>query len=194
MTDWKRRLTGTLEPLLRQTDPRPSISAYHDMPYAIFHYAPSAEWELRAEVRMLATRLHADAGKRVTEISLAECLTTALERSGLSVDKLVEAERKTNPEKIRDTLHAVVGRRQPLDRLILERIPADADPQRDIAFITRVGSMFPFYRTSNLTEHMMGKIHIPVVLFYPGHLDGPASLVFMGVTSDVNPSYRPRIF
>lgn len=194
MTDWKHRLTATLEPLLRQPDPRPAISAYHDMPYAIFHYTPSAEWELRAEVRMLATRLHAEAGKRVTEISLAECLTTALERAGLTVDKLVEAERRTNPEKIRDTLHAVVGRRQPLDRLILERIPADADPQRDIAFITRVGSMFPFYRTSNLTEHMMGKIHIPVILFYPGHLDGPASLVFMGVTSDVNPSYRPRIF
>jgi len=38
--DWKRRLTKKLEPVLSERDPRPTISAYHDMPYAIFRYPP----------------------------------------------------------------------------------------------------------------------------------------------------------
>ena len=38
MTDWKDRLRRQLEPVLEQADPRPAISAYHDMPYAIFRY------------------------------------------------------------------------------------------------------------------------------------------------------------
>ena len=38
MTDWKKRLKDVLEPALVLPDPRPKISAYHDMPYAIFLY------------------------------------------------------------------------------------------------------------------------------------------------------------
>ena len=34
------RLTQDLEPILRLPDPRTKISAYHDMPYAIFRYDP----------------------------------------------------------------------------------------------------------------------------------------------------------
>ena len=41
MSDWKQRLTHALEPILRETDPRPKISAYHNMPYAIFLYSPT---------------------------------------------------------------------------------------------------------------------------------------------------------
>ena len=43
------------------------------MPYAIFRYDPEQEFPLRREVTMLQTRL-AQKGKRVTRISLAECL------------------------------------------------------------------------------------------------------------------------
>ena len=57
MSDWKERLTKTLEPILRQSDPRPEISAYHDMPYAIFRYPPEEEFAVRQEVALLTTRL-----------------------------------------------------------------------------------------------------------------------------------------
>jgi len=46
VTDWRERLTGRLEPVLRSADPRPEISAYHDMPYAIFRYPPEEEFEV----------------------------------------------------------------------------------------------------------------------------------------------------
>lgn len=196
MTNWKQRLTDKLEPLLRQVDPRPLISAYHDMPFAIFHYPPEAEWELRAEVKLLGRRLEAQAGKRITQISLAECLTTALERSNLTTTRIEMAERQSGLAKTIDTVHKIVSEQQhqPMDHLILGKLPADGDHTRDLAFITRAGALFPFYRTSSLSEHLMGKLKIPVVLFYPGTLVGPASLSFLGVTQDVNTSYRPKIF
>ena len=71
MSDWRERLTQQLEPVLRQPDPRQQLSAYHDMPYAIFRYPPEEEFGVRQQVSLLRTRLE-QLGKRVTVISLAE--------------------------------------------------------------------------------------------------------------------------
>ena len=83
--------------------------------------------------------------------------------------------------------------RQPLDQLVAEQIPQDADPCIDVVLITRAGALFPFYRTSSLLEQLKGKIHVPSVLFYPGDLEGSAGLRFMGVL-DAEHNYRPKIF
>ena len=69
MTDFEKRLRNDLEPLLSSPDPREKISAYHDMPYALFRYDPEQEFSLRREITMLTTRL-TQKGKRVTRISL----------------------------------------------------------------------------------------------------------------------------
>ncbi|MEM8997113.1 MAG: DUF1788 domain-containing protein, partial [Acidobacteriota bacterium] len=79
MTDWEERLRGQLAPALMQRDPRPAISAYHDMPYAIFCYPPEAELAVRQEVSLLAHRLDTEAGKKVQPISLAECMAEGLD-------------------------------------------------------------------------------------------------------------------
>lgn len=192
MSDWKQRLTRDLETILREEDPRPKISAYHNMPYAIFRYPPDAEFALRAEVSLLRTRLE-QAGKRVTTISLARCLDTALSREGLTRKRIETAEKRTGTHKMVDTVHKVLSDRQPLDELVAEGIPEDADPLRDVVFITRAGALFPFYRTSSLLEQLKGKVHVPAVLFYPGELDGAAGLRFMGVL-DAEHNYRPKIF
>ena len=47
------------------------ISAYRDLPFAIFRYDPEEEFSLRSEVISLTTRLRRERGKQVTEISLA---------------------------------------------------------------------------------------------------------------------------
>ena len=67
MTDWRQRLTTRLEPDLESTDPRPAISTYHDMPFAIFHYPPSEEFPLRGELSLMRTRLE-QKGKKITTI------------------------------------------------------------------------------------------------------------------------------
>ncbi|ATE61870.1 BREX protein BrxB domain-containing protein [Thauera sinica] len=192
MSDWKQRLTRDLEPVLREMDPRARISAYHNMPYAIFHYPPEEEIPLRAELAMLTTRLE-QIGKRVTTISLAECLADALAAEGLTTARIANAEKRTGTEKMTDTIHKVISERRPLDDLVAARMPQEADPLRDVVFIVRAGSLFPFYRTSSLLEQLKGKLDVPAVLFYPGELDGVAGLKFMGVL-DADHNYRPKIF
>ena len=57
MSDFERRLRDDLEPILGSPDPREKLSAYHDMPYALFRYDPEQEYPLRRELTMLRTRL-----------------------------------------------------------------------------------------------------------------------------------------
>jgi hypothetical protein len=192
MSDWQERLTRQLEPVLRQNDPRPAISAYHDMPYAIFRYPPDQEFAVRQQTRLLATRLE-QAGKRVTFISLADCLREALDAEGLDSAAVAEAERAVGLESTIETIHQVLSEYRPLDALVASRIPEDAAPQRDVVFVVRAAALFPIYRTSSLLEQLKGKVHVPSVLFYPGELDGAAGLRFMGVL-DAEHNYRPKIF
>lgn len=192
MSDWRFRLTEDLEPILRAKDPRPGLSAYHDMPYAIFWYPPEAEFALRQELTKLETRLM-QAGKRVTRISLAECMATALADEGLTAEALADAEVSVGLQATVETVHQVLSEYQPLDELVAARIPQDPDPLRDVVFMVRAGALFPIYRTSSLVEQLKGKVHVPAVLFYPGELDGAVGLRFMGVL-DAEHNYRPRIF
>jgi bacteriophage exclusion system BrxB-like protein len=191
MNDWHERLTTRLEPLLAQEDPRQAISAYHDMPYAIFRYPPEVEFELRRELALLRTRLE-QAGKRVTTISLAELLWTAIEAES-SVGDLVEAERRIGLEQAIDTVHEILSQYKRLDDIVVERMPTVPDPRRDVVLIVRAGALFPMYRTSSLLEQLKGRVEVPSVLFFPGELDGAAGLRFMGVL-DAEHNYRPMIF
>lgn len=191
MSDLEHRLKQTLEPLLELPDPRQRISAYHDMPYALFRYDPEDEFELRKEVTLLETRL-SQKGKRVRRISLAECLDEAM-RSQRSLEEWFNAERELGVEAIVETVHSVLSEYSPLVDLVASRMPEDADPLRDIVFILRTGALFPVYRTFSLLEQLKGRVHVPTVLFYPGDLDGSAGLRFMGVL-DAEHNYRPKIF
>jgi BREX protein BrxB len=192
MTDWKLRLTKELEPILASPDPRPGISAYHDMPYAMFQYRAEDELAVRQETALLRTRLE-QVGKRVTSISLAACMQEALEAEGMGTEVLAEAETSVGLDATIETIHQVLSEYRPLDDLVASRIPEDADPLRDIVLIVRAGALFPIYRTSSLLEQLKGKVTVPSVLFYPGNRDGAAGLRFMGVL-DAEHNYRPRIF
>ena len=186
-----QRIAKDLEPILALPDPRPKISAYHSMPYAIFRYDPTEEFSLRAQVGMLQTRLEMR-GKRVTRISLAECLDVAM-RSERPLDEWFEAERSVGVYIVVDTVHEVLADGELLERLIVERLPENPDPLRDIVFILRTGALFPVYRTFTLLERLHGQIGVPTVLFYPGDLEGPAGLKFMGVLQAEH-NYRAKIF
>lgn len=186
-----KRLTEDLEPILATRDPRERISAYHDMPYALFRYSPEEEFELRKQVTLLETRL-SQRGKRVSRISLAECLDEAI-RQQRPLEDWFSAEREQGVETIVETVHSVLSEYTPLVELVAARMPADPDPLRDVVFIVRTGALFPVYRTFSLLEQLKGRVHVPTVLFYPGELDGAAGLRFMGVL-DAEHNYRPKIF
>ena len=191
MTEFLKRLTQELEPILASSDPREKISAYHDMPYALFRYDPTQELAVRSAVTALKTRLE-NKGKRVTKISLAECLTEALE-SEAPLSEWFELEKQFGVEKAVEDIHSLLAERTPLVDLVASRMPADPDPKRDVALIVRTGALFPVYRTFSLLEQLKGRVEIPTILFYPGDLDGAAGLRFMGVL-DAEHNYRPKIF
>jgi hypothetical protein len=191
MGDFETRLRNDLEPILASPDPRERISAYHDMPYALFHYDPADEFELRREIGLLQTRLE-QKSKRVIRISLADCLFAALE-SQSDIDGWIEAERSSGVEDTIQTITNVLESYRPLVDLVAERMPSDPDPRSDIVLINRAGALFPVYRTFSLLEQLKGRVIAPTVLFYPGHLDGASGLRFMGVL-DAEHNYRPKIF
>ncbi|MFO0757506.1 MAG: BREX protein BrxB domain-containing protein [Byssovorax sp.] len=191
MNDMVHRIRHDLEPVLALGDPRPRISAYHDMPYALFHYDPADELDLRQEVGLLETRL-SQKGKRTVRISLAECLDEAMQAERPLADWFA-IEREQGVESVVDTIHAILSDHRPLVDLVAARMPPDPDPRKDIVFILRTGALFPVYRTFSLLEQLKGRVQAPTVLFYPGDLDGAAGLRFMGVL-DAEHNYRPKIF
>lgn len=191
MSDLEYRLKHNLEPILELSDPRQRISAYHDMPYALFRYDPEQEFDLRKQVTLLETRL-SQRGKRVKRISLAECLDDAM-RAQRPLEDWFSAEREQGVETIVATVHSVLSDYSPLVDLVAARMPEGPDPTRDVVFMLRAGSLFPVYRTFSLLEQLKGRVHVPTVLFYPGDLDGAAGLRFMGVL-DAEHNYRPKIF
>jgi bacteriophage exclusion system BrxB-like protein len=191
MSEFEARLKQDLEPILASKDPRERLSAYHDMPFAIFRYDPEEELELRSQVTMLKTRL-TQKGKRIHRISLAECLESAM-ISQRPLTDWFQAEREHGVDTIVDTIHNVLADYVPLVDLVAERLPGERDPLRDIVFILRTGALFPVYRTFSLLEQLKGHIQVPVILFYPGHLDGAAGLKFMGVL-EAEHNYRAKIF
>src|ERR1019366_3539357 len=115
MSDLEQRLKQSLEPILQMTDPRQRISAYHDMPYALFRYDPEEEFELRKQVTLLETRL-SQHGKRSKRISLAECLDEAM-RSQRPLEEWFAAEREQGIESTVDTVHSVLSEYAPLVEL-----------------------------------------------------------------------------
>lgn len=191
VSDLEHRLCRNLEPILESPDPRQRISAYHDMPYALFRYDPADEFYLRQQVSLLETRL-TQKGKRVRRISLAECLDEAMQ-SQRPLEEWFAAERDQGVETVIETIHAVLSEYSPLVDLVANRMPENPDPGTDVVFILRTGSLFPVYRTFSLLEQLKGRVHVPTVLFYPGDLDGAAGLRFMGVL-DAEHNYRPKIF
>lgn len=191
MSDLEFRLKQNLEVVLELPDPRQRMSAYHDMPYAIFRYDPEDEFELRKQATLLETRL-SQKGKRVRRISLAECLDEAM-HSQRPLEEWFTAEREQGVETMVDTVHSVLSEYSPLVDMVAARMPEDPDPLRDVVFIMRTGALFPMYRTFSLLEQLKGRVHVPTVLFYPGELDGAAGLRFMGVL-DAEHNYRPKIF
>lgn len=66
------------------------ISVYHDLPFAILRYDRDEEWNLRREVKLLATRLETT-GKKVHLIPMSDFLWKAIEETE-GLDEIVALE------------------------------------------------------------------------------------------------------
>lgn len=182
-----------LEDDMRATPPR--ISVYHDLPFAILRYDPAVEWELRREVKLLATRLEAT-GKEVHIVPMAEFLWRAIEETE-GLDAVVELEREQGYPAAQDQVTTYLTDRdwRPLAGLLAERL-AGCDPARAVVFLTRVAAMAPgLYHMSKLLDQMQGRTRVTTVLFYPGSIEGTTGLRFMDLKDrEALGNYRVKIY
>lgn len=170
------------------------ISVYHDLPFAIFQYAPEDEWELRDQVKRLATRLE-EAGKDVHIISMSEFLWRAIDETE-GIEAVAELERQRGYLAAQDQVTTYLSRREwrPLPELVAERLNG-LDPSNSIAFLTRVAAMSPgIYHVSKLLDEMQGKTRVTTILFYPGSIEGRTGLRFMNLDRDALGNYRVKIY
>ncbi len=182
-----------LEADLKATPPR--ISVYHDLPFAILRYDPDEEWELRKQLKLLATRLR-DAGKEVETISLAELFWRAIDESE-GVQAVVELERERGFEAAQEQVSVYLSDKdwKPLPNLLTDRLRS-LDPRKHVAFLVRAGALAPAsYHVSKLLDEMKGKTMVTTVLFYPGGIEGTHALRFVNLPDrEAMGNYRVKIY
>lgn len=177
------------------------ISVIRDMPFAIFRYDPHDEWLIRREVAAIATRLR-NRGLAPFTVSLEHLLWDALDRiadanPGEGLDALSEMEKTMGPAAahavLRDYLSLDVW--APLSDQVFEAL-GDRDPATAIGFLFHAAALGPdLYPISRLLDDLHGRTRVPLVLFYPGTIEGATGLRFLDLR-DREPmgNYRVRIY
>jgi len=171
------------------------ISVYHDLPFAILRYDPTDEWNLRREVKLLATRLEAT-GKEVYDIRMSDFLWQAIEETE-GLDEIIALERSRGFLAAQEQVTTYLSDRdwRPLADLLANRL-SGLDAAKDIVFLTRVAAMAPgIYHVSKLLEQMQGKTRVTTILCYPGSIEGTTGLRFMDLKErDALGNYRVKIY
>jgi len=177
-----------------KADP-PRISAYHDLPFAIFRYDPEEEWTLRREARLMATRLK-ESGRRVSIIPMSVFLWKAIEESE-GIDPVVDLEKERGFVAAQEQVTTYLSDRdwRPLAQLVAEHLE-QISGVADVAFLTRAAAMAPgIYHMSKLLDEMQGKTRVTTILFYPGSIEGTTGLRFMALKDrDALGNYRVKIY
>jgi len=172
----------------------PRISAYSELPCALFRYDPDAEWEFRRELQKLVTRL-GNGGRRVQMVSLADFVWRAIEEAeGLS--PIVQLEVSEGWDAAQRQVNVYLS--DP-DFLCLPRALADhlaqSESRADLAFLWRATALSPgMYFLSKLLDELKGRLSIPTILFYPGVFD-EHGLRFMGLRDrETTMNYRVKVY
>lgn len=188
-----------LEGDLKSVPPR--FNVYHDLPFAIMRYDPTDEWELRREIKWLATRLEA-VGKEVYEIPMSELLWSALEQvhqkdddEGLEAIVALEKDRGYVEAQQQVTTYLSNQVWLPLWDLLAQRL-ASLNPDNSVVFLTRVAAMSPgIFHMSMLLDKMHGRSKVATILFYPGSIEGTTGLRFMDLKDrEALGNYRVKIY
>ena len=188
-----------LESDLKAVPPR--INVYHDLPFAIMRYDPADEWELRREIRLLATRMES-VGKEVHIIPMSELLWLALKKvhqkdDDEGLEAVIELEKGRGYVEAQQQVTTYLSSKVwiPLWDLLAQRL-APINPENSIVFLTRVAAMSPgIFHISMLLDKMQGRTKVATILFYPGSIEGTTGLRFMDLKDrDALGNYRVKIY
>ena len=172
----------------------PRISSYSELPCALFRYDPQVEWELRRELRKLATRL-GNRGKSVQMVSLAGFVWKAIDDAE-GLDPIVQLETSEGWEAAQRQVNVYLSDPDFLyfPRAIADRL-TELESTTDLVFLWRAAALSPgIYFLSKLLDELKGRLAIPTVLFYPGVFDDQG-LRFMGLLDrETTTNYRVKIY
>jgi hypothetical protein len=173
----------------------PRISAYHDLPFAILRYDPAEEYPARKHIGLLATRLENN-GRKVRFISIAQLMWDIIS-SSKGVNRIVQVEQMLGFDYAQRTISSLLsgaGTSALPWRITLEA--ESLDPATEIIFLVRAGALSPaIYQLSKLLDELKNKTSVPVILFYPGSIDGNTGLKFMDLGDrDAIGNYRVKIY
>jgi hypothetical protein len=195
-------LKNRIEPLESDMKALPTrISVYHDLPFAIMRYDPTEEWELRREVKLLATRLET-AGKNIHIINMSDLLWSAMKMvkqkdDSEGLEALIELERGRGYLEAQQQITTYLSSKVwiPLWEILADRLSM-IDPENSFVFLTRVAAMAPgIFHMSMLLDKMQGRTKVPTILFYPGSIEGTTGLRFMDLKDrDALGNYRVKIY
>jgi hypothetical protein len=160
------------------------ISAYHDLPFAIFRYDTAEEFELRNRLRLFSYGLEQNHGKRVRFISLSR-LVWKIVQEHQGCDYLYEVEKLRGFEAAQNHVNSLLSspHYRPIADEVLSQIEG-LDPGKDVVFLVRAGGFAPsIYRCSVLLDELHHRTMVPIIFFYPGSAAHATDLSFYNLTS-----------
>jgi hypothetical protein len=166
-------------------------------PYFAYVYAPADEFPVRQELQGLDLWLRSREVVPVA-ISLAELFWQAIDESGYR-DRIIEEEEQAVAAdedgdevlaRLAVDINQILAGPPSLPDRVIETM-ANV-PERSATFLYRAGALYPSYRTSALLDDLRERLLRPVVLLYPGRLEGNYGLSFMGVCEPAH-GYRAKI-
>ena len=185
----------------------PNISTNRNYPFALFQYLPHEEFQMREELADMIDELRMK-GWNILNVDLFDTLIQFLEEqeSGELIEAFIEEEQLQYAANNQDYSYPLHALNNSLDiffkdqdaypgavlKKIQEKTQLGQNP-KSVIFLSRIGALYPFYRTSALLRYLDTGIRIPTIVLYPGERQEKYYLSFMGEMS-ADRDYRPRIY
>jgi len=200
-----RRLDELKKDLLSPSGP--NISTNKNYPFALFQYLPHEEFLMREKLAEMIDGLRMK-GWNILNVDLFDTFIRFLEEqeSGELIEAFTDEELLQYNSHGREYSYPLTALNNSLDglfknqeaypRAVLEKIrekTQTGQEQKSVIFLSRIGALYPFYRTSALLRYLDTGIRIPTIVLYPGERQEKYYLSFMGEMS-ADRDYRPRIY
>jgi hypothetical protein len=185
----------------------PCISTNRNYPFALFQYPPHEEFKMRSRLIELLDTLRSK-GWTILNVDLFTTLIDYLRRQeeGEYIEVMIQEEKLQYKASRNDysmplnvlhnSLDVYLKNPEEYAKEVFDRImekTEHSDPSKTVVFLSRIGGLYPFYRTSSLLRYLDKGIHVPTIVLYPGERIDQYFLSFMG-EMDADRDYRPRIY
>lgn len=185
----------------------PCISTNRNYPFALFHYPPHEEFKMRSKLVELLDTLRSK-GWTILNVDLFSTLIEYLgkQEGGELIEALVQEEKlQYNANRknhsmplnvLQNSLDVLLKDPVEYPKVVFEKImekTEHTDETKTVIFLSRIGALYPFYRTSSLLRYLDKGIRVPTIVLYPGERTEQYYLSFMG-EMDADRDYRPRIY